>query len=132
MKAFDEDIKDDVVKNLDDLAKVRGIIESFQQEQKDLVDQAFLNCPDLRARQEEINKSLGVLEENSKEFTKVLTEAVLKCEESVKGEKLQAVFSQGKTTWDTSGLNGYALVHKELLKLRKTGKPSVSIREIKS
>jgi len=132
MKAFDEDIKDDVVKNLDDLAKVRGIIESFQQEQKDLVDQAFLNCPDLRARQEEINKSLGVLEENSKEFTKVLTEAVLKCEESVKGEKLQAVFSQGKTTWDTSGLNGYALAHKELLKLRKTGKPSVSIREIKS
>lgn len=132
MKAFDENIKDDVIKNLDSLAKLREVIESFQQEQDELVDQAFLNSPGLNRRRFELIKNIEVLLEKSSVLSKRLIEGVLKVEESVKGERLQAAFTKGRTTWDTSALSGYALAHPELEKLKKVGKPSVSIREVKN
>jgi len=51
--------------------------------------------------------------------------------ESIKGEQLQAVFSKARTTWDGKKLEGYAVAHPEIEKLKKTGSPSVAIREVK-
>ena len=50
-------------------------------------------------------------------------------ERSIKGAYLQAVYSKPRTSWDTEGLDGYAVAHPEITKFRKTGKPSVSIRK---
>lgn len=51
---------------------------------------------------------------------------------SVKGSALHAVYSQGRVTWDTRALDGYMVAHPELGEFRRRGKPSVSIREVKS
>ena len=64
-------------------------------------------------------------------LTGVINKAILESGKSVKGELLQAIFSKGKTTWDTKALVGFALAHPEIDKLKKVGKPSVSIREVK-
>jgi len=121
----------DVIKNLRQLAKAREVITSFQQDISELEDQAFLNSPDLNGRRHEIFDALKVIEEKGSKLTKMINEAVLEGGESIKGEKLQAVFSNGRTTWDSKALVGYAVAHPEIEKLKKTGKPSVSIREIK-
>lgn len=52
--------------------------------------------------------------------------------ETVKGEHLQAVFSDGRVTWDTKEMDGYAAAHPEIKQFRNVGKPSVAIREVKS
>jgi len=56
---------------------------------------------------------------------------VLESKVSVRGAAYQAVYVKGRTTWDSKALSGYALAHPEIEKLRKKGKPSVSIRRNK-
>jgi len=121
----------EVIKKLDELAKIRELHANFQQELDELEDQAFLNCPDLNGRRHEICVELEALEPRKLGTTKIITKVILEKGESVKSEKLQAIFSKGRTTWDTKSLNGYALAHPELNELKKAGKPSVSIREVK-
>ena len=67
-----------------------------------------------------VNETAGVLEGEVKI-------AVLSHGASVKGE-YTAVFSRGRTSWDTKALNGYAAAHPEIEQFRKVGNPSVSIR----
>lgn len=121
----------EIIMNLNGLAKLRGVIESYQQELDELEDQAFLNCPDLNVKRHELLQCLGIIVEKNTGLTKVIIEAVVGKGESVKGELLQAVFSKGRTTWDSKKLEGFALAHPELKELKKVGKPSVTFREVK-
>ncbi len=56
---------------------------------------------------------------------------VLTFGKSVKGAHLHAVFSQGRVTWDTKGLDRFALSHPEVVRFRKQGAPSVALRIVK-
>ena len=49
---------------------------------------------------------------------------------SVKGQKLHAVYTAGRVSWDDRFLQGYAATHEEILQARKEGSPSVSIRKV--
>jgi hypothetical protein len=72
---------------------------------------------------DECNTEIGILENMVKQFT-------LKRGKSFKGKFLQTVYSKGKTTWDTNALDGYAVINPDILRFKKTGTPSVSIRAI--
>lgn len=121
----------EIIKNLDDLAKVRELLKSYQQDLDELVDQAFLSCPDLATRRRELSIGQAMIVEKSVNLTKAVTNVILENGASVAGKTLHAVFSKGRTTWDTQKLEGYAIAHPELKELKKVGKPSVSIREVK-
>lgn len=50
-------------------------------------------------------------------------------QENAKGASgMSAVYSPGRITWDTRGLEGYAKVHKEVLEFRKQGDGFVTIK----
>lgn len=51
--------------------------------------------------------------------------------ETVKGQHYMAVYSQPKPTWDNAKLEGFALVHPEILECRTEKNPYVSIRRVK-
>ena len=123
--------ENEVIENLGVLAKLKGLLENFQQELDELEDQAFLNCPDLNVRRHELIETLAMLSGEAAGHVDKINIGVLEKGESIKGELLQAVFSTGRTTWDTKALVGYAVAHPEIEKLKKVGKPSVSIREVK-
>jgi hypothetical protein len=61
-----------------------------------------------------------------------IKDAVLQHGASVKGTRLSAVFSKGRTTWDREELDGYAKDHPEILRFQQVGKPSVTLRDLKS
>ena len=65
---------------------------------------------------------LGGLEEATKKL-------VLELGYTVTGTEYQAVFSEGRVTWQTDHLDGFAEAHPEILKFRNQPKPSVSIRK---
>lgn len=60
-----------------------------------------------------------------------IVSSVLSTEESTKGSRLHAVYSKGRTTWNSKLLQGYAVAHPEINAMRETGNPSVSIRPVK-
>ena len=64
---------------------------------------------------------IGELEEEIKED-------VISIGTTISGDYLQAIYSKGRTTWDSKALTGYAAAHPEIDKFCKVGDPSVSIR----
>jgi len=122
----------EVIKKLDQLAKVRSVIKSLAAEETDILRQALLNCPDLQEKYEKIRNELAYAEVKEGELVKAVKEAVIKHKESVKGEELHAIYNKGRVSWDTNALTGYAASHPEINEFKKVGKPSVTIREVKN
>ena len=96
-----------IAEKLDALAVKKYILErkkaDFDEVNKDLIDE------------------IAMIESEIKE-------AVLAKGETVRTERIQAVWNKGKTTWDGGLLEGYAVAHPEILAAKKTGKPTVSFR----
>ena len=70
---------------------------------------------------EAINQKIAALENEAKE-------AVIQEGKSVKGFGLHLVYTAGRVTWDAKFLDGLAAAHPDIIKARKVGQPSVSIR----
>jgi hypothetical protein len=70
-----------------------------------------------------VTDKIAELEEAVKQV--VLTEGT-----TVKGGALQAVYAKPRVTWDTKGLDGLIVAIPELMRFRKNGQPSVSIRKV--
>ena len=49
---------------------------------------------------------------------------------TVKGERRQAVYNNGRTSWDNRALTAYAKTHPEVADLKKQGDPYVSVRNV--
>jgi hypothetical protein len=56
---------------------------------------------------------------------------VLEHGESVKGESLYAVWSNGHRVWNKDMLDGFCIAHPELKEALSIGEPFVTIREMK-
>ena len=52
--------------------------------------------------------------------------------QSVKNAGYHAVYAGGRITWNTAGLNGYAVVHPEVLEFQRDSGPYITIRKVKS
>lgn len=90
--------------------------------------------PELKQKVNEIDiefsgKAQGA-QANIAELTEQIKADVLASAKSVKTEHLQAVFAKGRVSWDTRGVEGFALAHPELMAYRKEGEPSVGIRKV--
>ena len=59
-----------------------------------------------------------------------IKESVVAHGESVKGEHMRASYVKGRVTWDSKGLEGYAVGNPEVLAFRKEGKPYASIKNV--
>jgi len=66
--------------------------------------------------------------EKLEKLTEQVKSLVLEAGKTVHGQHLMAVYMNGRVTWDTSKLDGMAIVLPEILKARKEGEPSVQIR----
>ncbi len=117
---------------LDDLKKLDKEVKAFRDEMKIRIDD--LLTPEIKEKLARIDEYYKGVIDNSQALCNLLESEikaeVLKQGPSVKSDNgYQAVYSKGRITWDTKALNGYALAHPEIEKLRNPGKPSVSIRK---
>lgn len=125
-------IAQDIASKLEELAEVRAAIQITQ--------------IDYEAKREEILKTIQAeLEALAAEYDPLLASAndratVLEAEIksdvithglTVKASSLQAVYARGRISWDNKGLDNFAADHPEILKFRKMGEPSVSLRGVK-
>jgi hypothetical protein len=111
---------------LSELQAQRDLLDiDFQQKRESILAPVAQQIADLEA---ELEPLVDALNRQINALTAEIETAVI-CEgESVKGERLQAVFAKGRVTWDSRALVGYAAAHPEIERFRKTGEPSVTIR----
>ena len=90
--------------------------------------------PEIKAQISEVEAEFepqeDAIKEKSSELETSVRDEVVELGQSVKGIALQAVFMNGRISWDTKGLDGYIVAHPELEQFRKQGNPSVSIRKV--
>lgn len=117
---------------LEEIAALTSKINEARAGYETQVEQALAAYPELTERLKtlkEINQqeqdamaaALAAREESVKQL-------VIAGAESVSHAGLIAVYSSGRTTWDSKSLEGYSAAHPEILKFRKTGSPSVAIK----
>jgi hypothetical protein len=123
--------KIEIEKKLDQLAEIREVQKDFTKEAQTLIYEALSRCPDLKGRNDEVQDALKLMAKQEVDLTEEIKVEVVKSGLSRKGQKLQAIFTKGRTTWDARALEGYAVGHPEINALKKVGDPSVSIREVK-
>lgn len=76
------------------------------------------------------DEDLGSFDDAIAELTTEVKADVLAHGETVKGERLMAVWVKGRTSWDSKRLDGYAAAHPEIESFKTVGEPSVTIRAI--
>ena len=111
------------------------------QSKEDVINMDFnelkesLLTPELRVQLREIEEerqtALESLQEGMAKLREEIAKDVLKFGDSVKGKYLHAVRNNGKVTWDSKKLEGYAEAHPEVRAFRKQGAPSVTFRKVK-
>ncbi len=84
----------------------------------------------IQAQTANLRAEIDKLAERRERFEEQVKDWVKSAQTSVKGEYLQAVYSKGRTTWDSKALDGYAVTHEEILQFKKTGAPSVAIKAV--
>lgn len=106
-----------VRERLDALADLRDLRE---REVLDLRAKIATLEAEIEARTKTVSGVIDALEETIKK------ECVQR-RRTVKGSRLQVVYTKGRVTWNNDGLDGYAVNHQEVLRFRKEGEASAKI-----
>lgn len=118
------------IEKLNQLADLKSAVDLLNIKKKELIDSILTTeikqqLVDIDAEFEPeydgVNEKMDVLEQEIKSD-------VAQAGETIKGKRLMAVFSKGRVSWDTKGLDGVLAVMPELARFRKEGEPSVAIR----
>jgi hypothetical protein len=121
----------DIKEKLDRLSDLQVMIELDREYYNKLRREALPE--DLRTALDKIDLEFTTKQaEVGKEIAELETEIkreVLFNGLTVKGNYLMAVWNKGRISWDTKGLDGYAVAHPEMTAFRKEGDPSVTIRK---
>ncbi|MFH1484491.1 MAG: hypothetical protein ABIH46_00325 [Chloroflexota bacterium] len=125
--------REQIEKKLEVLADVEEARDSVRAQRDKLIDEAI---PDeVKAKIEKIKAQfadrIAVAETNAVSLAIDVKAAVASLGESVKSKRRHAVYSKGRVSWNSKGLDGYAVAHPEINSFRSEGEPSVSIREVK-
>jgi hypothetical protein len=117
---------------LDQLANYQAEKEVLQLQKQELLDEIL--TAEIKARLEEIEAEfaprLVAVEENIAALEEEIKTEVLQGGATVRGTFLRATWNRGRITWDTKGMDEYALYHPEVMRYRKQGQPYVSITRV--
>jgi len=124
-----------IVKQLDLLADYKDQLAVFELQKTEL--RASILTPEIRTKLAEIEDEFAgqvdVVNAKIAVLTEEVKNAVLAIGETVKGKYIMVTWNKPRVTWDTHGLNGYALAgHQELMAFQKIGDPSTTIRDIRT
>ena len=116
---------------LDKMATIQETIAAKQEKLNELIA-ALLNLdPKLKDAHMAIQSELAELQDDAVEMESEIKELGLKAGETVKGEKLQAVYNQGRRSWDNQMLENWAILLPAIMEAKKAGAPYISLKEVK-
>lgn len=94
---------------------------------------AGILTPEIRKQLNDIDLEMGTELDNMKlymdDLANQIKNEVIAAGSTIKGSNLMAVWNKGRVSWDTKGLDGYAVAHPEMSAFRSVGSPTVTIRK---
>lgn len=79
---------------------------------------------------EEYQNRVEVIQFQLTQLEKDIKEQTLEYGESVKGDAYFSVYNKGRVSWNTVGLDGYALAHPEIAEFRKMSDPYITLKKV--
>jgi hypothetical protein len=121
--------KERVVQKLDRLADLRAAADVARMDYEGKRSEVLKKVQsELDALEVEFQPVLEAAEANAAALEAEIKNDVLLRGESLHGGIYQAIYMKGRVSWDSAGINEYARTHPEVLKFRKEGQPSVTLR----
>jgi len=128
-KTAERPTREHVTEKLERLTNLRGAADvtrlDYDAKRAEILKQVQAELDALDAEYvpllESVDENIALLE------TKIKTDVLLHGE-SVQGGTFRAVYTKGRTSWDSNGIEKYAELHPDVLLFRKQGPPSVSLR----
>ena len=121
--------KEHVLRKLERLADLRAAVDvarmDYEAKRAEILRKVQA---ELDAVEAEFQPVLEGGEANASALEAEIKNDVLLRGESLHGGVYHAIYMKGRVSWDNQGINDYAQVHPEVLKFRKEGQPSVSLR----
>jgi hypothetical protein len=121
--------KETVVGKLNRLSDLRAAVDltrmDYETKRKAILQKVQV---ELDALDEEYDPVLEAAENNATALEAEIKNDVLLRGESVRNEQFQATYTRGRVSWDNEGIVKYAESHPDVLKFRKEGQPTVSLR----
>jgi hypothetical protein len=122
----------DILNKLDELTQVRAAEALTRADYEERRAEILrIVQAELEALDAEFSPLLEAAAERVASLEEEIKQDVLEYGQSVKGGRFHAVYSRGRVSWDTKGLDRYATRHPDVLAFRKEGAPSIAIRTIK-
>jgi hypothetical protein len=123
--------RDHVAAKLEQLVNLRGAADVARLDYEARRAQLLKNIQaELDALDIELKPILEAAEENLLALENEIKTDVLLHGESVQAGSMRAVYTRGRVTWDSKGIEQYSSSHPELLRFRKQGEPTVSLRVV--
>lgn len=121
--------KEHIVQKLDRLTNLRAAVDvsriDYETRRAEVLKKVQA---DLDAIKAEFQPVIDAAEANASALEAEIKNDVLLRGESLHGGAYHAIYMKGRVSWDSHGITDYARSHPELLKFRKEGQPSVSLR----
>ena len=118
------------IEKLNQLAELRAAVSVIDMDKQALIDSIY--TPEIRAKVKEIEAEFAPKVEavnmNITETETAIKLEVIESGATAQGDVLEAVFVNGRTSWDTKGLDEAIKVIPTLAQYRKQGDPYVTIR----
>jgi hypothetical protein len=122
--------KEKVIQKLERLADLQAAVDLVRMDYEAKRSEVLKRIQaELDAIDEEFKPSLEAAEANAQALEAQIKNDVLLRGESLRGGVYQAIYMKGRISWDGIGMNEYARDHPDVLKFRKEGQPSVSLRK---
>jgi len=114
-------------------ASIASQIEDLNTERQKLLDAA--TPPEIKIILDNINAHYNNTEQRLaqrfKEIETLIKQYIVAIASTYKHGTWQAVYYNGRITWDSKALEGFAVAHPEINAFKKTGEPSVQMRRVK-
>lgn len=121
--------KEHIVQKLDRLTNLRAAVDVARIDYETRRTEVLKKVQaELDAIEAEFQPVIDAAEANASALEAEIKNDVLLRGESLHGGVYHAIYMKGRISWDSDGINGYARAHPEVLKFRKEGQPSVSLR----
>ena len=122
--------KDTVVQKLERLTDLRAAADVARMDHEAKRAEVLRKVQaELDALDLEFQPVLEAAEANASALEAEIKNDVLLRGESLRGSVYQAIYMKGRVSWDSAAIDQYARAHPEVLKFRREGQPSVSLRK---
>lgn len=129
-KSGEKPPKENVLQKLERLAQLQAAADLARMDYESRRAEVLKKVQDeLDALEVEFEPALEAAEENAAALEAEIRNDILLRGESLRGSTYQAIYMKGRVSWDAAGMNEYARDHPDVLRYRKEGQPSVSLRK---